>query len=155
MEAVSGAIRWRARRLNVPPPVPRIDVKLLIKKRHDVVRQRRLGKEEGVRLRARLRGLRTKSGRQWRCLARLALATGARLDELCDLHWSEIDEKTRRWVLPAARAKSDVDRVIPLNPRARRVLAVLAKERDEVDPRVFNRLGDSEDLSSRFWTLTR
>ncbi len=152
--AINMAIDWRARRLKVARPGYRIDMKL-IKKGHDVERTRRLSDGEWDKMRSRLRRLDLASGRHWRCLVWMALATGARLDEISELPWSELDFANKRWYLPAARTKAGKARKIPISKRAMRVLKVLRADADEADPRVFHRLGESGSLSTRFWTLTR
>jgi integrase len=152
--AVNMAIDWRARRLNILRPGYRIDMKLINKNR-DVIRDRRLDDSEWRRMRSRLRLLRAASGRHFRCLAWMALATGARLDEILDMPWSEVDLDSKRWYLAAHRTKASKGRTIPLNKRAVRVLKVLKRDADENNPRIFHRLGDAHSLSTRFWTLTR
>ncbi len=152
--AINKGIDWRTRRLKAERPSPRIDM-AVIKKGYDVERTRRLSDAEWDSMRTRLRRLRLPSGRHWRCLVWMALATGARLEEISDLPWSELDLKNKRWHLPAWRTKAKKARTIPISKRAARVLRILKADEDVDDPRVFHRLGVSNSLSTRFWVMTR
>ena len=59
---------------------------------------------------------------QFNAIARLLLLTGARLREVAELAWREIDTDARTWTLPAARAKNHREHMVPLSAP---VLAIL------------------------------
>jgi integrase len=58
---------------------------------------------------------------------RLALLTGTRSGEVLKARWTEIDEKTRVWTIPAERMKGGVLLRVPLSDAAFTVLAELRK----------------------------
>ena len=53
-----------------------------------------------------------------KAITRLALLTGQRPSELCNIQAEEIDLESGRWVLPSARAKNNREHLIPLSDRA-------------------------------------
>lgn len=64
---------------------------------------------------------------QFNSIARLLLLTGARLREVAELAWQEIDTEARTWTLPAARAKNHREHMVPLSAAA---LAILETRRE-------------------------
>lgn len=48
-------------------------------------------------------------------IVRMLILTGQRRDEVAELVWSELDRKSRTWVLPAARAKNGCEHLVPLS----------------------------------------
>lgn len=66
-------------------------------------------------------------GYPFRSLVRLLILTGARRDEIADLEWSELDLATRKWTLPAERAKNRTSLITALPDRAIEELEYLAK----------------------------
>lgn len=109
-------------------------------------RARRLESGEHELIMARLRQDRTVKGRQWRCLYRLALETGARLQELTLAQWREIDWRGA-WIIPAEHTKMDTARIVPLSPRARRVVALLRATRATESKLLFHSFGTNASVS--------
>jgi integrase len=64
---------------------------------------------------------------QFNAIVRLLLLTGARLREVAELAWREIDAEARTWTLPGARAKNHREHMVPLSPPA---LAILEARRE-------------------------
>ena len=60
-------------------------------------------------------------------IVRLLILTGARLREVAELAWSEIDADARVWTLPAARSKNHREHVVPLSAPA---LVILEARRE-------------------------
>jgi integrase len=58
-------------------------------------------------------------------LVRMLLLTGARLREVSEMGWSEVDLSARVWTLPRERAKNGVEHQIPLAPQALAILESL------------------------------
>ena len=52
----------------------------------------------------------------------LLILTGARRDEVGAMRWSELDLTDRVWTLPGARAKNNVEHVVPLSAAALSIL---------------------------------
>jgi len=59
---------------------------------------------------------------QFNSIVRLLLLTGARLREVADLAWREIDTEARIWTLPGARAKNHREHMVPLSSPALAIL---------------------------------
>lgn len=53
---------------------------------------------------------------------RFLLATGARLSEVGDMEWREVDVDARRWTIPRERAKADRAHEVPLSDLALSIL---------------------------------
>jgi integrase len=66
--------------------------------------------------------LRARPGVTARALEFLVLCA-ARSGEVLGARWSEIDATQKTWTIPAARMKADKDHVVPLGPRALKILA--------------------------------
>jgi len=89
-----------------------------------VSRERRLDFGEHQKIMETLNSDRTVKGRLWRCLYRLTLETGARLQELVLAEWGEFSYHGV-WVIPASHTKKSTTRKVSLSPRARRILNLL------------------------------
>jgi integrase len=59
---------------------------------------------------------------QFNSIVRLLLLTGARLREVAELAWREIDAEAQTWTLPAARAKNHREHMVPLSEPALSIL---------------------------------
>ena len=59
---------------------------------------------------------------QFNAIVRLLMLTGARLREVAELAWREVDCETRTWTLPAARVKNHREHMVPLSAAALGVL---------------------------------
>jgi integrase len=89
-------------------------------------RERRLEPGEHQKIMARLNSERSVKGRHWRCLYRLALETGARLQELVLAEWGEFAHPGL-WSIPKEHTKKATARMVSLSPRARRIVNFLKK----------------------------
>lgn len=79
-------------------------------------------------------------------LIRLAVETGMRRGELLDIEWSDVDLARGFIKIPAAKAKTNRGRNIPLTPKAKRILADLAVQNDNQE-RVFELSGNAVRMS--------
>lgn len=61
-------------------------------------------------------------GEPWTDYLELLALTAQRRNEVAGMTWNEVDLKTRRWTIAAERTKNGVAHVIPLAPRAVRIL---------------------------------
>ena len=82
------------------------------------------------RLMSELRG---REGTTARALEFLTL-TAARSNEVIGAQWSEIDLKTRTWVIPPERMKGEREHRVPLSDRVAKLLADLPRTGDLVFP---------------------
>ncbi len=60
-------------------------------------------------------------------LVQLLALTGARLREVAELRWSELDPELTTWVLPSARSKNGIQHEIPIVPAVQDILAGLPR----------------------------
>jgi integrase len=69
----------------------------------------------------------TETGLSWiaRQAVRLLLATGQRVNEVCQASWAEFDLEAGVWTIPAARSKGKRDHLVPLGPLAVELLVEL------------------------------
>lgn len=63
----------------------------------------------------------------------LLMITAARRDEVAELRWSELDQKTGEWTLPSDRAKNNQAHIVPLADEAVAILDEVARTL-ELDP---------------------
>ncbi|WP_277188652.1 site-specific integrase [Caballeronia sp. BR00000012568055] len=115
-----------------------------------VKRKRRLEKSEERALFGALRTLQGPRRHQWRLMVRLAIATGARLQELLRAEWSDINEPNMSWFIPARNVKTRQDRTVPLGARARRLIKQLRLIKDPSSDLVFPGMGTSGACSQQF-----
>ena len=66
-------------------------------------------------------------------LIRLAVETGMRRGELLNIAWSDVDLAKGFIRIPAVKAKTNKDRNIPLTPKAKRIVADLAVDNDNLE----------------------
>lgn len=85
--------------------------------------------------------------RQWRCLYRLALETGARLQELVLAQWVEFSHESV-WSIPADHTKKTKARTVSLSPRARRIVRVLRAMASKGSRFVFHAFGSVRSVSN-------
>ncbi len=62
-------------------------------------------------------------------LLKLLLLTGQRRGEVAGLRWDEIDDAERLWLLPAARAKANIDHEVPLADTVGALLSQVPRKR--------------------------
>lgn len=169
LKLVKIAINWRAKQLGVPAPEFSLDSKVL-PVGWDVERARRLefGEEQALmnELRAYAkRGVEADRVRRYqvRLLVRLAIETGARLQELVKAEWKHFyrsEPQYRvyarhldRWQIWALHTKVKKARKVPLSPAAILIVRVLKKIADPNNPRVFHRLGKPSSISATFHNI--
>ena len=68
-----------------------------------------------------------KTGWPFGPLARLLVLTGARLREVAEMRWSEVDHAAKTWTIPKERAKNGVAHEIPLSGAALQILESLPR----------------------------
>jgi integrase len=74
-------------------------------------------------------------------VGRLLLLTGARLREVAEGRWSEIDLVARTWTIAKERSKSGLAHEIPLSDKAVEILAALPRMGDKKDGFIFTTTG--------------
>jgi len=150
---IRAAIKWRADELNLIE-IPRMpSTEGIFPDNRSVGRERRLERSELAALYRRLRKIKPAQRVHWVALVRLALETGARLQELVLAEWDEFDIKRRYWELPAGHTKCRKSRSIPLSRKAVAILKRLRAYRGAEDPRVFHLLGTPNVVSTGFSAL--
>lgn len=146
------AIAKYARDHKIPTPRFEFRKKWFGTKKWRGKRKRRLLPAEEKALFGRLRKI-TRNKRttrmHWRLLVRLALVTGARLQELILAEWPEF-ESDIVWVIPAAHCKSGEWRPVPLSRAARKIIKLLGKLKKPDDPRLFHTLKSPSSASGSF-----
>ena len=155
---VSKILQWRADELNINPP------SFVVRKRHKEEaaaaegarkeslgneRDRRLEPGEEERLMARLAALDCRQRDHWPLLVRLAIATGARLQEMIKAEWKEIHPSGESWNIPWEHSKTK-GRTMMLTDEAIDALDELRRLRDPASPRIFHTFGTPKAASSAF-----
>lgn len=153
MKIISAAMNWWAEEKEASGS--KLPFKFtMIPKDWEVKRERRLEDWEEKALLRRMMASRRPSRRFWIRLLRLALNTGARLQELAFAEWKEFDLDQRTWIIPAGHTKCGKSRLVPLNKAAMRALRALALIRSESSPKVFHGLKNSKSISNVFSKMT-
>lgn len=140
---------WRAEELDLDPPQLHFASKCF-PKGWDVKRDRRLEPGEHLRILARLRSIPAESRHHWQYLYRLALETGARLQELVLAEWSEIQLGGQVWTIPAAHTKTNETRTVSLSPKARRIMWLLHHRPSRDANTILGNLGGCASVSAGF-----
>ena len=149
MQLMALAIRWRAESLDLPAPSLPFSTKLL-PDNWETHRERRLSNVEEMALMATIKASRSKAKHHWRLIVRLALETGARLQELVLAEWSEFDIARRLWTIPAIHTKCKKTRAIPLSFKAIRVMRLLKLLAISGEIRVFHPISSPSSASTGF-----
>lgn len=149
LQIMALACRWRADSLNIPAPVLQFSKKHF-PKHWENKRSRRLSEDEQKRLEATLESHNAPSKNQWLILMRLALETGARLQELVLAEWAEFDLNRKLWTIPAIKTKCNKERAVPLSALAMEYMRELLNEAVIGNPRIFHRLGQPLSVSAAF-----
>lgn len=113
-------------------------------------RDRRLEEGEHAIIMA---GMRKKSGPSkyhWRLLYRLAIETGARLQELLLSEWGQFKFDNQVWTIPKQNTKAKESRSVSMSKAARRILRLLKVIGSVDSPRLFHRLGKADSVSACF-----
>lgn len=143
------ACRWRCEELELSEPTLPFSTKLF-PRGWEKARERRLAKHEELAVMKRLRKIAAPSKYHWRLLFRLALETGARLQELVRAEWSEFDINRKLWLIPASHTKTNRARAVPLSRTAHRIARLLKLLASDASPRVFHALGNPTSVSAGF-----
>ena len=153
---VKTALKWRAKRLGLPPHEFCV-TEDLFPDDWEVQRERRLEPFEERLLVERFASMEDPmSGRFWALLLMVALDTGARQQELILANWKEFSPT--HWIIPALHIKGKKklkDRVVPLTDTAREALAELATMRSTESPRVFHIWRNPGVVSTMFHRIVK
>jgi len=153
IQLMSTAIRWRSEELAVPFPALPLNTKQFPANWQNR-RERRLVVNEFINeeeiILHRLLDIDAPSRQHWAYLMKLALETGARLQELVLAEWREFDIERRVWTIPASHTKGKRARAIPLSIKATNCVCWLRDIASATDPRVFHLLGDPDSVSRGF-----
>lgn len=144
------AIKWRARRMGVPAPTFEFSTRKMFPRGWENERERRVELFEERRIMAHFRAMKQPSRHQWKLAFRLAMETGARLQELVLARWSEFNTDGTFWTIPGDHTKGGSTRVMALTMTARRIVRLLRRYADPLDPRVFHLLPDPGCFSVEF-----
>lgn len=106
-------------------------------------------------LEALLNVLRTDENRAACQITMFLLSTGARLNEALQAKWSQIDQQTRVWRIPASNSKSKRIRSVPLNDSALDVLKQLDTEGSFAHLFVNLQTGESYTTIHKVWGRLR
>lgn len=154
LRIVSAAMSWRAEELEAKG-VRLAFTKNMLPSDWEGKRTRRLSHDEEMRLIARFRINTRPSKAHWIRMFRLALQTGARLQELVLAEWSEFDLGRRYWIIPASHTKSGKERMVPLPKAAVRALRAMKLIQSPTSQRVFHEIKSAASASSVFSKTTR
>ncbi|MES2242123.1 MAG: site-specific integrase [Pseudomonadota bacterium] len=154
LSIVRQAVAWRAEELNVDPIAQFFFSKTMFPRKWQTKRDLRLSKAQEFALMARFRQIRSfyPSRPHWRLITKLALETGARLQELRLAEFSEIQDRTdgQYWVIPAEHTKAKEERTVPLSAAARRIVRILRRMKSPDSEEMFHFLGPENCVSVGF-----
>lgn len=151
---IGRVVRWRANDLDQPAPLFPYS-KTLLPEGWDEGRERRLEAGEYDAIMRVIRMHPAASNFHYRLLVRLALETGARLQELVLAEWREINAQQTVWTIPAAHTKCKKTRVVPLSKVAIRIVKLLKLIADPTSKRLFHTISNAEVASAMFRRMTR
>ena len=154
LSMINVVLKWRADDLDMSPPRLRFDTKKFPKD-WAVKRTRRLEAGEESALLKRLAEIDSPSSPHWVLLVKLAIETGARLQELVLSTWREVNIEGGFWTIPKAHTKSKKERVVPLTTGADAAFKELAKIADPANARVFHTLKSPGSVSCIFHRRTQ
>jgi integrase len=140
LQLINMIVRWRADDLDISHPGIPFSTKQLNEPWKNK-RERRLEKGEEALLMKRLRRIEHKNKYQWRLLVRLAMETGARMQEMVKSDWKEFDLDLGMWTIPAHKTKTKTSRLVPLSKKAVRIMRLLWLMAAPNDTRPFHLLG--------------
>ncbi|WP_426212278.1 site-specific integrase [Massilia sp. TWP1-3-3] len=154
LAVMKAACVWHAENLGVDDPSLHFHGRKCFPKGWDKGRDRRLEAGEEAALMGAIRSIRKPSRYHWRLLFRLALATGARLQELVLSEWREMVLDDQVWTIPAEHSKTDEARSVTLSTAARRIVRLLRALASAGSERIFHTLGKPDSVSACFHKLT-
>lgn len=104
----------------------------------------------------RLHKIKGPSQPHWVLLVRLAIETGARLQELVFAEWGEISPDADFWTIPLAHTKCKRERVMPFTSGAVDIIKQLWKLADPLSTRIFHTLKSPRSVSALFhrWSVS-
>lgn len=143
------ACYWLAEEMELPKPELPLSTSLF-PAQWENKRDRRLELHEERAIMKRLRKINSPARYHWRLLVRLALETGARLQELVKATWDDVHLERNLWNLPAAHTKGKKARAIPMSKKAARIFKLLKLLARPDNPRVFHPLGKPSVVSAGF-----
>ena len=148
--------RWFAALLKEPKPELPFSTKLF-DDGWDEGRDRRLEDHEYATLMRCIRARQSPAQHHWRLLVRLALATGARLQELILSEWKEFHAQGRGlvWRLPAKNSKTRETRSIPLSKRSARLIKILRRMAVPGSKRLFHPISTPASASATFHDIVQ
>lgn len=149
LHMINVVIKWRAESLNLQPPRFVIDTKKLPRGWANK-RTRRLEDGEELALMNRLSQIKSPSRHHWMLLVRLAIETGARLQELLYAEWREISPGVDFWTIPASHTKCKTERVMPLTSGGVEIVVQLQAISAPHSQRIFHALGKPDAASQQF-----
>lgn len=149
MTIMALAIKNLAEELEVSPPALPFSKKIF-PKNWESKRNRRLSRDEEFSILRRIKDIDRPCKHHWRHLVKLALETGARLQELVFADWSEFELDRRVWTIPAQHTKTRQSRTVPLSKAAMRSLKILRLVAKANNSRVFHRISSPAVASAIF-----
>jgi integrase len=155
LRMINVVIKWRTAKLNVPTPRFEINTKKL-PQGWAKERTRRLSAQEEQLLMSRLQKIKGPSQPHWMLLVRLAIETGARLQELVFAEWNEISPDADFWTIPLPHTKCKKERVMPFTSGAVEIIKQLWKLADPLNPRIFHTLKNPRSVTALFhrWSVS-
>jgi integrase len=154
LRIISAAMNWRAEEMEAKGAKLPFG-KNMLPSDWEGKRTRRLSPDEERRMLARFKLNSRQSGPHWTRMFKLALHTGARLQELVLAEWSEFDLDRRYWIIPEHHTKTGKERMVPLSKAAVRALRVMRLIASPASQRVFHEIKSSASASSVFSKITR
>ena len=148
-QIIRKACNWQAEELELAAPVLPLSTSLF-PAGWENKRERRLEPDEERAIMKRLRRVKSPARYQWRLLVKLALETGARLQELIKAEWRNVDVSRGIWTIPAADTKTRKTRPVPISRKAVRIFKALKLISKAESPRVFHAMGTPGTVSAGF-----
>jgi integrase len=152
LQILSIACSWKCEHLDIPKPEFAFTSRMF-PKGWSVSRDRRLSSKEQRQVIHWLRNSSLKAKHAYRLIFRLALETGARLQELVLADWSEVSIDRRLWIIPELHTKCKKTRAVPLSMAAIRAFKALRLLSDPASSRVFHQLGKPDRVSASFHAI--
>lgn len=138
MSIMKVAVRWRADELDLPHPANWFSKTLFPDAQWDNMRDRQFETGEEKKLLDYFRNLDSPHKHHYRLLVRLALETGARLQELLLAEWRHVHLARRLWMIPDENTKMRYERAVPLSKAAMRAFRLLKLLAHKADALVFH-----------------
>jgi integrase len=152
LQVLSVACSWKCEQLDIPKP-EFVFTTRMFPKGWSVSRDRRLSHQEQRKVIYSLRTSSLRAKYAYRLMVRLALETGARLQELVLADWSEVFIERRLWMIPAPHTKCKKTRAVPLSMAATRAFKALRLLSNPASSRVFHQVGTPHHVSASFHAI--